>query len=208
MVELYVIVGIIVVALLVTLLARRGGSKDDDDLATRLGLDVMSETEDGSTRLAGTFRGIEVEIVIGRKASSSTVLEAKVRGRPAPGTVEALLGKGAAELDLAFDDGALTVRESDSDDAPNVEPDPELQESLERLRERFPGAKLDLSEELVRFSTPSSEESAESIEQALRDVVDLAETLEFALAESDAGVLSWDRTSSPSFIPPESSAGG
>jgi len=206
MVELYVIIAVVIIAIGVTVFVHWGRKGASDDLAARLGLALEREREDGSTRLVGSFSGIEVVIVVGRAPSEQTVLEAKVRGRPAPGVVDQLLGESSVEPDLEFDKGVLKVREADQTATRGVEPDPELQDSLTRVRERFPGGELELSDTGVRLSIPTDGKSSEAIEQALRDVVDLAETLEVALAEAGAGVTGWDRASSPSFIPPESSS--
>lgn len=217
MTDLYVTLLVVALAVVLTLLLRSTLGKRERrwvELATRLGLEVLPGRYPGSPSLVGSFRGFDVKVSIPGLAgpagdhAARLVLALRIKHRVPPGTVDRLLGLESDEVDLLFERGVLGVRGPAPADVPSVTPDPELQEAVLRFRERYSGGRLDLSDVEVRLSVPDVSASPEGLEQALRDVAELGELIDLAMADGGALVSSLERISSPSALPPESSSSG
>ncbi len=181
--ELYVIVGlvvVVVVAMAVWSRLRRSAS-GWTALADRLGLAVVAAGDRGPARMAGRVRGIEVSIEI------ESPREPQIGGSAdRPAIIE-------ARVRDAISGGAI----------PDIFGG-ELEAIVDRARDRYPGARIDIEEDRVRLVSPASFESPRGWEQAVRDAVELAEALEGARIDADEPVASMDRTSAtPSVVPPD-----
>jgi hypothetical protein len=197
MTSLYIIFFVVILAAFLTLALRYTRSGIDRkwrEMARRLGLEARTDRPLGSLGLVGAFQGFEVRVSIpaNRRASGGedapTVVTLRIKHRVPPGAFERWLGV--------------------SDDDDEIEPpDLLLQEAIQRLRERHPRAELDLSEELITFTSTGGVDAPDEIEQVLRHVSEIGELIGLAVAEGDVRLASLDRTSSPSSVPPESGSG-